>query len=321
MLIDAVITWVDGNDPAHKARMAQYGNSRIFARDDVGGGTRFASVGEIAWCVASINRFAPFIHKIYIVTDGQDPRLGEFLALHFPEGSIPVEIVDHRTVFRGYEEYLPVFNSLAIESVLWRIPGLSERFIYFNDDFLLSAPVTPEDFFTPEGVVCYASQRWTLLTDLSRAWKTLVHAGQRQVTFKGMLRNAVPLAGGGSRYLHYGHTPRALLRSFYEDFFASCPEALVRNIRHRFRDADQFCPEEVLFLRLYRAGRCEIRRPGDRLFFFQMKNRPDYLGRKLRKLEEGDYIFCCFNSIDQLPPDERARIVGWIGRRLGLRSV
>lgn len=320
MKIDAVLTWVDGGDPVHKARMARFGDASAFSREDVAGSTRYASIGEIAWCVASINRFAPFINRIFVVTDGQDPRLGDFLHRNFPEGHIPVEIVDHKTVFRGHEEYLPVFNSLAIESVLWRIPGLSEHFIYFNDDFLLAAPVTPEDFFTSDGVVCYASRHSVLLTDFSRAWKTLIHGGRKQVTFKGMLRNAVPLAGGGGSYLHYGHTPRALLRSFYEDFFASRPDALVRNIRHRFRDAEQFCPEEILFLSLYRAGRCEIRRLEDELFFFQMKDRPHYLDRKLRMLDEGAYRFCCFNSLDKLPEDDRRRVIDWIERRLNVRS-
>lgn len=322
MKIDAVITWVDGNDPAHKARMARYGDKSAFARDDVAGSTRFASVGEIAWCVASINRFAPFINKIYIVTDGQDPQLGAFLYENFPEGHIPMEIVDHTVVFRGYESCLPVFNSVAIESVLWRIPDLSEHFIYFNDDCLLAGPVTPEDFFTPDGgVVCYASKHLTVLTDLSRAWKTLVHGGQKQVTFKGHIRNAVSVAGGGMWYLRYGHTPKALLRSFFEDFYPSHPEALQRNISHRFRDAGQFCSEEVQFISLYREGLCEVRRLEDALFFFQMKNKPNYLDRKLRTLEDGNYKFCCFNSLDKLPEHDRERIIRWINDRLEICSV
>ena len=320
MRIDAVITWVDGNDPAHKARMARYGKSSDFSRDDVAGSTRYASIGEIAWCVASINRFAPFIRKIYIVTDGQDPQLGGFLERNFPEGSIPVEIVDHRTIFQGYEDCLPVFNSPAIETLLWRIPGLSERFIYFNDDFLLTAPVTPEDFFTPDGVICYATKRSTLLTDLSFAWKSLTHGGRKQVKFKGALRNAVRVAGGGSWFLHYEHSPRALLRSFYEAFFAAHPEELQRNIRHRFRDVTQFSTEQVLFLTLYRAGRCEVRSLRDRLFFFQLEDKPDYLNRKLQQLNCGNYCFCCFNSLDKLPEHDLEKVIDWIDNRLNIRT-
>ena len=318
MKTDAVITWVDGDDPVHRASRERYGDRAAFARDDVAGSTRYASVGEICWCVASINRFAPFINKIYIITDNQDPHLGDFLQRNFPQGHIPVEIVDHKTIFSGYGEYLPVFNSLAIETMMWRIPGLSERFIYFNDDCMLAAPVTEADFFTENGVVCYASRQLTALTDLTRAWKTMMHGGQRQVTFKGLIRNAVDVLGGGRWYLRYGHTPKALLRSVFEEFYAASPQAMVRNIRHRFRDADQFSTEEVQYMTLSRSGRCEVRKD-DKLFFFQMKNRRDYLDRKLRRLERGDYLFCCFNSLDKLPEEDRARVIGWIERRLDIR--
>lgn len=321
MKIDAVITWVDGNDPAHRARMVRYGSRADFSRDDVAGSTRYASIGEIAWCVASINRFAPFINRIYIVTDNQDPQLGDFLQHNFPEGHIPVEIVDHKAIFRGYEEYLPVFNSVAIETMLWRIPGLSERFIYFNDDCLLAAPVTPSDFFTDDGVVCYAVRRLTLLTDLSRAWKTLMHGGQKQVTFKGHIRNGVAAAGGSWWYLRYGHTPKAMYRPFFSEFYQAHPEAMLQNIRHRFRDASQFTSEEAQYITLYRAGRCEVRPLNSKLFFFQMKNKPDYLERKLHRLESGRYIFCCFNSLDKLSESDRSRIIGWIEKRLNISQI
>ncbi len=322
MKIDAVITWVDGNDPAHRERMKAYGSKADFSRDDVAGSTRYASVGEIFWCVASINRFAPFVNKIYIITDGQDPRLDVFLDKNFPEGHIPVEIVDHRTVFRGYERFLPVFNSLAIESVMWRIPGLSEHFLYFNDDIMLAAPVTPGDFFTEDGgIVCYADRYSVFFTDLTRALKTIVHRGQRQVTFKGMLRNSVRAAGGGGYFLHYGHSPKALLKSFFEDFFASREDVLLGNIGHRFRSPDQFCPEEVQILCLYRSGRCEVRSLGDRLFFFQMKDRPGYPEKKLRALEKGNYVFCCFNSLDKTGGQVRERIVSWVCRRLDIEPA
>lgn len=318
MKIDAVITWVDGNDPAHHAKMERYGSKSAFSRDDVAGSTRYASIGEVFWCVASINRFASFVNKIYIVTDEQNPHMDEFLRRNFPDGYIPVEIVDHKTIFRGYEEYLPVFNSLAIETMLWRIPGLSERFIYFNDDCLLARTVTPEEFFTTDGTVCYASRQLTALTDLTRGWKRLMHGGRRQVTFKGNMRNAVSVIGGGAWYLRYGHTPKALLRSFFEEFYAANPGAVERNIRHRFRDADQYSCEEVQYMSLCREGRCEVRKLDDVLFFFQMKNRTDYLERKLHRLERGNYIFCCFNSLDKLTEQERAKVVSWVERRLNI---
>ena len=67
MKIDAVITWVDGDDPRHRAKRQQFGTQKMLNTDDIAGNTRYKSVGEIFYCVASINRFAPWINKIYIV--------------------------------------------------------------------------------------------------------------------------------------------------------------------------------------------------------------------------------------------------------------
>ena len=77
--IDAVITWVDGDDPRHRAKRQQFGTQRQFSEENVAGDTRFKSLGEIFYCVASINRFAPWINKIYIVTHEQNPNLEPFL--------------------------------------------------------------------------------------------------------------------------------------------------------------------------------------------------------------------------------------------------
>ena len=48
---------------------------------------------------------------------------------------------------RDRPQYLPTYNSHTIELNLHRIPGLSENFVYFNDDVFLIRPVTPQHFF------------------------------------------------------------------------------------------------------------------------------------------------------------------------------
>ena len=45
--IDAVITWVDGDDPRHRSKREKYGNVKMLTTDDVAGSTRYTSVGEI----------------------------------------------------------------------------------------------------------------------------------------------------------------------------------------------------------------------------------------------------------------------------------
>lgn len=320
MNIDAVITWVNGDDPRHRAKRMKFGSSSIHESEDVAGSTRFNSLGEIYYCVASLNRFAPWLHRIYIVTDEQDPCVEPFLERYFPQGYIPIEIIDHKTIFRGYEQYLPAFNSISIETMTWRIPGLSEHYIELNDDFILSAPTTPEDFFLADDrVVCYASpynMPWTRLTRMLKPCKE----GRKQVTFKGNMYNAAFMMGRRMSFLKFDHTPRALRKSYYESFFTEHPDILTHNISFRFRDAEQFSPQEVLFLLLLKEGKLCLQAAKESLFFLQPKGKNGYIQRKLEILSQmAACKFCCFNSLDKATPEERKLIVTWIEKRIGLR--
>ena len=138
--IDAVVTWVDGNSPEHRKQRARYDLSGQSGKDDVAGEIRYSSLGEINYCIASILRFAPYIRNIFIVTDGQDPGLGDFVEKYFPGQSGRLKIVDHRVIYRGYEKYLPVFNSLSIETLLWRIILSGTGLWCTADTVLLSGP-------------------------------------------------------------------------------------------------------------------------------------------------------------------------------------
>ncbi len=316
-MIDAVIPWVDGNDPILNAKRSRYGDFGLFKQEDVAGSTRYANVGELFWCVASINRFAPWINKIYIVTDGQTPQLTPFLEKYFPGGYIPVEIVDHAIIFRGYEEYLPVFNSSSIEPMCWRIPGLSEQYLYLNDDLMLLQPAQPSDFFTENGII--ARVTW-----FSVPWMKLVRTftprknGRKHVSFKWMMTQSAMILGEKWRFMKLYHTPRGLLRSFYEEFYKEHPELIVRNIQYKFRDNDHFNVNELQYLGLYRQGRCKVLPPKDYVFYIYPKKGKDYVRNKMRKLQEGDYKCCCFNSLDKASEEDRKLVISWIDKKLGL---
>jgi len=64
--------------------------------------------------------------------------------------STRLTVVSHEDIFPN-KSHLPVFSSPAIEANLHRIPGLSKKFIYFNDDVFLGAKVLPEDFISMRG--------------------------------------------------------------------------------------------------------------------------------------------------------------------------
>ncbi len=132
--IDLVFTYVDGADPAHCAKRAQFSKTAGPER-----GSWFVGVGEITYAVRSALRFAPWLRTIFIITDAQRPPVDAGLL-----ASGRVKLVDHAEIIP--EAYRPAFDSTVIESFLHHIPGLSGVFLYNNDDFLFGAPVKPEDF-------------------------------------------------------------------------------------------------------------------------------------------------------------------------------
>lgn len=294
MNIDAVITWVDGSDPRLNIKRERYcGFEKELSHEDIGGATRYADVGEIHWLVASINKFAPWIRRIFIVTDGQDPCV---------ESRIPVEIVDHTVLFRGYEKYLPSFNSLGIETMLWRIPGLVPKFIYFNDDLLLLKPVKETDFFIDGTPICYGPSKPLFWIKLLHDLKPRSH-GRRKVTVKHSFLNSAAIAGS-NRILFLNHTPKPFDKNEMEAIFTERPELLVRNIRSRFRNLEQFRLDELYYL----LSKCQVRDYSDVLFYFEPKRKPRYVEKKMEKLRSGNYIFGCFNSLDKAPEKDLALV-------------
>lgn len=296
MKIDVVITWVDGNDPVLNAKRAEYaGNGDVLKRDEIGGATRFANVGEIYWCVRSINKFIPWVNKIYIVTDGQNPEV---------ESRIPVEIVDHRTIFRGYERYLPLFNSSAIATMLWRIPGLEEHFIYFNDDIILCRPLLPTDFFVEEKVaVLYGKPAVTWWTQLRYRIKPFIMHEDKINPCQEML-NTVYMMGGSYFFPRVFHAPRSFFKSVYGEYYETHPEALDRNLSCRFRNERQFRPDVVCFMLMLKRGMLKYINPKGELLEYNPGGGMKRLVRKMRMITgKGKCKFVNMNSLDKVTPE------------------
>lgn len=154
--IDAVYTWVNGSDPVWLKEMLFYKSQLDSKRSDLSDSvdsfsqSRFRDNDELRYSLRSIEKFAPWIRKIFIVTNGQVPS---WLDLSNPK----VQIITHDQIFKDKSQ-LPTFSSSAIELNLHRIPGISDYFIYFNDDVFFGQPVYPYDFYTlDQGQIMYYS--------------------------------------------------------------------------------------------------------------------------------------------------------------------
>lgn len=141
MEIDFVITWVDGNDPEWAKEKNKYQKNIV---DDSNSINRYRDWGLLPYWFRAIEKFAPWVHRIYFVTYGHIPS---FLNLDSPK----LRVVKHDEFIP--KEYLPTFSSHVIELNIHRIPELLEHFVYFNDDMFLLKPFQPTDFFR-NGLPC-----------------------------------------------------------------------------------------------------------------------------------------------------------------------
>jgi len=314
--IDAVLTWVDGNDPVLKAERNRYlTDKHEDSFEDIAGRERYIQSDEIRFAVASILRFAPFIGRIFIITDRQRPDLDGFVKTNFPDNEVPVIIVDHSVLFEGWQQYLPVFNSIAIETMMWRIPGLTERFVYLNDDTFFAAPIRIEDLFVDDKVVCRSKTCTTWKAKFIRAVRRKKN-GHKRFTYKDSLLNGAEIAGVG-RFFQLPHNPHPIFKSVLKSFFDAHPECIERNVRHKFRDYEQFNVQGLFYLLAERQGRLIHRsHKGLTLFIRRMKSL-EYVKAKLDKADARLGLrFGCINALSEADPETKRLCETWISNRL-----
>ncbi|MEO5775326.1 MAG: stealth family protein [Flavobacterium sp.] len=232
--IDAVIAWVDGNDENHINKLNQYVENKS-SLNQKGFLTRFNEVNEIEYCIKSIKKFAPYVKNIYIVTDNQTP---DFIKNNAENPEFKnIKIVDHKEIFKGYENYLPLFNSYSIETMITRIPNLAEHFIYFNDDMFLVRETKATDFFTDEGFPIIRGQ-WSRF-ESTKFKEFLISTGLKKnrvsrLGYKKGQENSARILGL-EKYFRLNHTPSPIRKSILNDYFDTNPEVVINNIKHRFR--------------------------------------------------------------------------------------
>ena len=326
--IDVVVLWVDGSDPLLTEKRERYlkEENRTFGHTGALA-THFASTNEIRYCILSILTFAPFVRNIFLVTDGQDPDLYDDLERYFPERSDSLRIVDHKALFRGYEDYLPSFNSTSISALLWRIEGLSENFIYFNDDVFLIRESRPEDWFVGNRPVLRG--KWKappykkMMTDF---FKNLINKRirgdpdyQPRLSFYLRQWNAASLLGMRFRYYFHDHTAHPMNRKRLEDFFTSRPDLLQKNISYRFRSRDQFLITAL-------ANHLEIIDHNRHLAPLNLSYLHPYyskerLKKKILRSQKSEKIkSICVQSLEMIDKEIQDEIFDWMERILNLKT-
>lgn len=296
--IDAVYTWVDGSDPAWRARQtrALADNPWATVNPEAANSSRFTSRDELRYSLRSLYCYAPWIHHIFLVTDDQVP---EWL----DTGDTGITVVSHREIF-GDTGTLPTFNSMAIESRLHRVPGLAEHFLYLNDDVFFGRPVTPSTFFTPAGATRFFLSTYR------------VEGGPPQpdeppvMTAAKNNRTLIQREFGRTLAHKTKHTPHAARRSVLEEIEQCCPDEVLGTAAHQFRH-----PSDISLLSslqhywAYLTGRAVV---GEIEYMYANladSMTPIKLAVALRR--RGSDVFC-LNDTDSsdVPPTEQEALLG-----------
>ncbi|MFD7296202.1 stealth family protein [Streptomyces sp. NPDC059897] len=230
--VDVVYTWVDDSDPVWSAERDAVRSGRLGGvpaqrlHSQAANDARFTSRDELRYSLRSLHQYAPWVRTVYLVTAGQVPA--------WLDTDVPgLRVVDHREIF-SEPSALPTFNSHAIESQLHHIDGLSEHFLYLNDDVFLGRPLSVGHFFHPNGLSKFFQS------------KALVPSGPTDgddlpVNAAGKNSRALIERSFGTRIAQkMKHTPHPLRRSVLADI------ELVYGHEHRHTQYSRFrSPQDV----------------------------------------------------------------------------
>lgn len=253
--IDFVLTWVDGSDPEWIGQKNAFSNNdgNVSYSKEANSSCRYRDNGLLRFWFRGVETFAPWVDKVFFVTCGQKPS---WLDLNHPK----LVWVKHSDYIPS--QYLPTFNSNTIEMNFHRIDGLSERFVYFNDDTFLLKRVGPEFFFKKNQPVLDCDLRYTNLVGYDN-WSRLLfndyclvnshfnaHESVWQNRKKWFSMKDLGFKRAGKNFLCflvnkslpvglYGHNAMPHLKSTFQEIWDRFPEIMDQISSSRFRSDDQ----------------------------------------------------------------------------------
>lgn len=201
--MDVVITYVNGLDPVWQKQYSSATNRPVLAK-------RYRDWGLLPYLLRGIERFMPFVSRVFLVVSGES---------QVPEwaNTNQLRVVCHRDIIP--EKFLPTFNSTTIEMFLHRIPGLSEEFIYFNDDLFPLAPLEKTNFFR-NGKIVMRFARHIFALGMYKRQTCQANRLARQAA--GLSESRV--------FLRPQHTCTPMLRSQNEELYAKMRPQIEENI-------------------------------------------------------------------------------------------
>lgn len=303
--IDFVVTWVDGSDQKwiQRKKRVEKSNNIDYNYDAT---SRYRDMGVFKYWFRAIEQNAPWFNKIYLVTDRQVP---EWLNLNNDK----VKIIDHTDIID--HNYLPTYNSNAIELSFDKIPGLSEKFVLFNDDTFINKEILPEFFFkgnqvrdtksysaiVPTQGGSYFSFNDVELINTNFKKKInwleqlrLILDGNFNIVLKNILVNPYKKITG----YYDSHMPISYLKKSFEEAKLLDAEAWEATIASQFRNERNLNHMLVRYLQL-EQGRYIYRNPKLNKYYSILD-----IENVCRDIQKGKHSMICINDADNVESKE-----------------
>ncbi len=251
MDIDFIVTWVNMDDPAWKEDFRKFSGMQENEKNSVTE-ARFRDYGLLRYWFRGIEKFAPWVRKIHFITCGQKP---DWLDADNPK----INLVDHKDYIPA--QFLPTYNSVVIERYIHKIPGLADHFVYFNDDFYITRPISPQRFFQ-NGLPCDIAA--FLYNPAWSQWYKRIknniriinrHFDKKEVMKRDYDKWFDKSYGARARWNYllkpYGkfitlrtpHNAQPYLKSTFEEVWAAAGKELTETSANRFRAVTDYTPE------------------------------------------------------------------------------
>lgn len=304
--IDFVVLWLDSNDPKWQKDYEIYSSQSRQGKEKV----RFRDHDTFKYWFRAVEKYAPWVHKVFLITNGKFP---DWINKDYEK----LELVEHSEYIP--HPLLPTFNSCVIEMFLNNIKGLSEHFVYFNDDLFLNAPVTPDYYFkdglpcdnnketcfnvpiyTPKdrfgitlsmlesiGIINYHFNRWQTVRQSPKRWFG-THLGFKGIVMSLLLAKQRLFVG----FTNY-HIEQAFLKSTFDEVWKK-EESLLTGNCSRFR-SDTSINQYIFRYWQFASNKFYPKKRSRKFFFLERKEILKNIERAM--MNEECKSFCLNDSV------------------------
>ena len=316
--IDAVISWVDGNDPNYQEKLRKFCESNNLNHKTIIEPTRINQVNEIYYCLECLRLNTPWLRNIYIVTNQQTPEaLSKLKDINFRK---KIHIIDQNQLLEANNIQTPVFNSLSVEWLIWLIPNLSNNFLYLNDDFFITRPMQPEDFFENSHIKLRGE--WKIQAQQKPIYKIQLFLNKvfkmpppklKTNPHRSWQEKVARIAGFKKKFYLLEHSPFALNKDTFNQYLKTNPTKLYENASLPFRD-ESHLSSIPLIVHMDLMNKKAINAKDKKAI---MVNGATHSFRKiqdrLNKARKDTRVsFVCMQSLDQAPMVVREYMLGWL---------